>query len=326
MSPNRARIERQGRLGSSLWRALLPVGLMLLVISSLDLPVVRAEPIEVADRTDPAPPGDASPADCRSLSQRARERPLIDAHLHYTGVDAAELPPAAIISRFDANRIEAALVSGQPQWPVEALSRAAPARILPLLSVYRGPVDKERWMHDPDLPARVEEALDRGIYRGIGELHLFAGDRDSSVLAALVELAEARDLVLQVHGDAEVIEAIFARAPRVRLIWAHLGTDPRPQVVGEMLSRYRRLFVDTSVRDERFVDAEGCLWPQWRRFFVAHQDRVLVGVDTYWTPRWRGFDAVVSRLRRWLDQLPPEVADRLAYQNAAELFGIEPPG
>ncbi len=287
--------------------------------------IAAAEVVDVADEAGRARSSAGAAEACDALSQRARERPLIDAHLHYTGVDAAELPPAAIIARFDANRIEAAVVSGQPQWPVEALARAAPARILPFLSVYRGPADKERWMYDPDLPARAEEALDRGIYRGIGELHLFATDRESPVLAALVELAEARDLVLQVHGDAEVIETIFARAPRVRVIWAHLGTDPRPQVVGEMLSRYPRLFVDTSVRDERFVDAEGCLWPQWRRFFIAHQDRVLVGVDTYWTPRWRGFDEVVLRLRRWLDQLPPEVADRLAYRNAAELFGIASP-
>lgn len=268
-------------------------------------------------------PGEAAPDKCASLSQRALERPLVDAHLHYTGVDAAELPPEAVIGLFDRHRIHAAVVSGQPRWPVEALERAAPARILPFLSVYRGPVDKARWMHDPTLPARVEEALSTGIYRGIGELHLFAADRASPVLSALVEMAEARDLMLQVHGDAAVIEAIFEQAPEVRVLWAHLGTDPRPQVVAALLSRFPRLFVDTSVRDERFVDAEGCLWPQWRGFFVAHQERVLVGVDTYWTPRWHGFDEVVSRLRSWLDQLPPAVADRLAYQNAVELFGLE---
>lgn len=253
----------------------------------------------------------------------AATRPLIDAHLHYTGVDAAALPPEQIIALFDGNGIDAALVSGQPPWAVEALYRAAPDRILPFLSPYRGQADKARWMHDPGLPARVSKALESGIYRGIGEIHIFADDRESPVLAALVALAAERDLMLQVHGDAAVIETIFAQAPNVTVLWAHLGTDPRPQVLAPLLARYPRLFVDTSVRDERFVDSDGKLWRQWRRFFIAHQAQVLVGVDTFWTPRWNRFSEVAAGIRGWLDQLPPQVADRLAYENAARLFGLD---
>jgi predicted TIM-barrel fold metal-dependent hydrolase len=178
-------------------------------------------------------------------------------------------------------------------------------------------------MHDRKLPARVAEALRSGIYRGIGELHIFAEDRESPVLAALVALAAEQDLILQVHGDVEVIEAIFAQEPDVTVLWAHLGTDPRPQALAPLLARYSRLFVDTSVRDERFVDNEGNLWRQWRRFFIAYQDQVLVGVDTFWTPRWRGYSDVLARIRGWIDQLPPDVADRLAYGNAARLFDLD---
>lgn len=252
----------------------------------------------------------------------ATTQPMIDTHLHYTAVDAAQLPPEQVIALFDRNLIEAAVVSGQPQWTVEALYRAAPDRILPFLSVYRGQTDKADWMHDPDLPARVAETLRSGIYRGLGELHLFAKDRESPVLAALVAIAAEQDLVLQIHGDAAVIEAIFAQAPELTVLWAHLGTDPRPQVLAPLLARYPQLLVDTSVRDERFVDNEGRLWPQWRRFFIAHQEQVLVGIDTYWAPRWQRFSEVAARIRGWLDQLPPEVAARLAYGNAARLFGL----
>jgi hypothetical protein len=38
----------------------------------------------------------------------AETGPMIDAHLHYTGVDAAELPPEQVLALFDRNRIEAA--------------------------------------------------------------------------------------------------------------------------------------------------------------------------------------------------------------------------
>jgi hypothetical protein len=250
-------------------------------------------------------------------------RVIVDAHLNYTGVDAAALPPSEIIDILDRNGIQAAVVSGMPAWPVERLYEAAPTRILPFLGVYRGADDKRHWMHDPALPRWVETQLDTGIYRGIGELHLFAPDRHSPVLAALVDLARDRGLVLQVHGDTEVIDAIFARAPSVTVLWAHLGTDPRPTELAPVLARHPRLYVDTSVRDERFVDEQGRLLPHWYRFFVEHADRVLVGVDTYWTRRWRQFDAEVAQIRAWLDQLPPDVADRIAHGNARRLFELQ---
>jgi len=250
-------------------------------------------------------------------------RTLVDAHLHYTGTDAAELDAAEIVALFDRNRVEAAVVTGTPAWPVERLHAAAPERVLPFLGVYRRPEDKRNWMHDASLPARVEAALDRApIYRGIGELHIFAPDRDSPVLAALVDIAARRDLALLVHGDAEVIDAIFARDPDATVLWAHLGTDPRPEALRPVLARHSRLHVDTSVRDERFVDADGRLLPGWRRFFIDHDKRVLVGVDTYWTRRWHEYGTEAAQIRAWLDQLPPDVADRIAHGNARRLFGL----
>jgi predicted TIM-barrel fold metal-dependent hydrolase len=255
-------------------------------------------------------------------SERATELPLIDTHLHYSLIDAAQLPPAEVIALFDQERVQAAVVSGRADAAVEALHRAAPERILPFLSVYETPAAKRDWMHDAELPGRVEQWLASGIYRGIGELHLFAGDRDSRVLAELVDLAQAQDLMLQVHGDAAVVDAVFARAPELTVLWAHLGTDPRPEAVGPMLARYPRLYADTSVRDERFVDTDGCLRSEWRDFFIAYADQVLVGVDTHWPPRWNRFDEVTAEIRGWLGQLPPPVAEQLAYRNAGQLFGL----
>jgi predicted TIM-barrel fold metal-dependent hydrolase len=135
-------------------------------------------------------------------------------------------------------------------------------------------------------------------------------------------MASRRGLILLIHGDAEVIDAVFERAPDSTVLWAHLGTDPRPAALRPVLARHPRLYVDTSVRDERFVDDAGRLRPAWRRFFIDHADRVVVGVDTYWTRRWREFDDVAARIRAWLDQLPPPIADRIAHGNARRLFGL----
>jgi hypothetical protein len=249
--------------------------------------------------------------------------PIFDAHLHYTGVDAAALPPAVILAILDRNAITRAVVSGLPNRAVERLHAAAPQRIIPFLNVYRGPDPKRDWMHDAELPARARALLDAagGLYRGIGELHIFAADAESPVLMALADLAAERGLLLQLHGDAAVIDAVFARQPGLTVLWAHLGTRPHPDALAPVLARHPRLYVDTSVRDGRFVDDAGRLKPVWRAFFIAHAERVLVGVDTYWTKRWQGFDAVAAEMRGWLRQLPPAVAAKLARENAAALFG-----
>lgn len=251
------------------------------------------------------------------------ERTLIDGHLHYSAIDAAALPPQDIVRIFDEYNVSAAVVSGTPTAFVERLHAHAPERIIAFLGVYRTPADKSAWTRDETLPARIERQLENGIYRGIGEIHLFAEHKKSPVLRALVGIAAQRGLVMQVHGDPAVVAEILSFEPAVTVIWAHLGTDPRPAVLRAMLSRFpNRLYVDTSVRDERFTDPQGRLHPHWRRFFIEHADRVVVGVDTYWTRRWKEYGTEAAEIRAWLAQLPADVAERLASGNLRRLFKL----
>jgi hypothetical protein len=248
--------------------------------------------------------------------------PLFDAHLHYSVEDEQRLGADGVLEILDRNNISQAVISGRPQGQLRRLYQHAPGRILPLLSVYGEGVDKSSWMHDTVLPDRIGRQLGESFYRGIGEIHIFARDRHSPVLKRIVELAAERELVLQVHGDAEVIDTIFEIAPRITLLWAHLGTRPEPGLLRDCLSRHpERLYLDTSVRDQR-IAPEGHLLPQWRTLFVEHADRILIGVDTHWSKRWDRFDHVVAEIRNWLSQLPTDVQRKLAYENAERLFGL----
>jgi hypothetical protein len=47
----------------------------------------------------------------------------------------------------------------------------------------------------------------------------------------------------------------------------------------------------------------------------------MIGTDTYVTPRWGTYAAIVDEHRRWLAQLPRDVAEAIAYRNAVRLFG-----
>jgi predicted TIM-barrel fold metal-dependent hydrolase len=249
--------------------------------------------------------------------------PMIDAHAHYAQPDADALSPNAILATLDAAGVRRMAVTGAPPELAQTLYRHAPDRVLPVLSVYTEDAHKSNWVHDAALPARVAAALENGRWAALGELHLFAADARAPVFEALVKCAAAHDLVLLLHGDAEIVSRAFEIAPNLRVLWAHLGTDPHPEALEPMLTRHPKLWIDTSVRDER-IAPDGRLLPEWRALFERHPDRFVVAVDSFSTNRWRRYGEVVEAIRAWTAGLPPALRDRLLHDNAARLFEAFP--
>lgn len=245
--------------------------------------------------------------------------PMIDAHAHYSAPDAAAFTPAEILARLDAAGVSRLVTTSSPPRLTQSLYRHAPQRIIPLLGVYEADLHKGHWVHDATLPARVAAQLDADIWAGIGELHLFAADARAPVFAQLVKLAQARSLVLMLHGDAAVVERAFELAPDVRVLWAHLGTEPDPALLDAMLGRFPNLWIDTSVRDAR-IAPDGTLLPAWRALFERHPERFLVAVDTFSVNRWRHYGEAVATIRRWVAPLPEPLKSNLLHDNAARLF------
>jgi hypothetical protein len=246
--------------------------------------------------------------------------PMIDAHAHYSAADAALMSPDALLARLDAAGVRTLVTTSAPPRLAQRLYQHAPDRIIPLLGVYESDLHKGHWLHDAGLPARVAAQLNEGVWAGIGELHLFARDARHPVFEQLVRLADARKMVLMIHGDAEVVTQAFAIAPDVRVLWAHLGTEPRPELLAAMLQRHpATLWIDTSVRDERIAPG-GTLLPEWRALFERHPERFVVAVDTFSIHRWQHYETVVAGIRRWVDALPQPLKDNLLHGNAARLF------
>jgi len=244
---------------------------------------------------------------------------VFDAHLHYTARDAARFSPTGIIHILDDAGISHAAITSQPPALVERLVAVAPQRIAPLLGVYREPADKQRWMHDSTLPTRLAAQLENGHWHGIGELHLFAADRDSDVFRQVVRLAKEYKLPLLLHADPAVIDTVYTLAPGLTVVWAHAGTFPYPDLVADYLGRYPALHIDLSVRDERLSDDDG-LRDDWYELMVNFPERVLVGVDTFSTARWESYPRHAARIRQWLQTLPAGVAERIATRNAERLY------
>jgi predicted TIM-barrel fold metal-dependent hydrolase len=245
--------------------------------------------------------------------------PLFDTHLHYNAADAQVFSPQAIIDKLDKNDIRYAVVTGIPSSQTRMLYRHAPERIVPFLSVARSQRDKISWVNNPALLKILESELDRGGWQGIGELHIFAGNRHSDVFRRIIEIAAKRQLPVLIHGDPAVIDAVYDITPDIQIIWAHAGTFPYPDLVSDYLQRYPLLSIDLSMRDQR-IAADGELNDAWYELFLSHPDRFMVGVDSYSLSRWQDYDAAVSTIRNWLALLPDDVATQIAYGNAVKLF------
>ncbi len=246
--------------------------------------------------------------------------PIIDAHLHYSQSAWSSYPPAAVFALLDQAGVTRAVASSTPDDGTVALHQAAPARIIPFLRPYRGGVGSGNWTQDPTLPAYLEERLKRGIYRGIGEFHLWGGEAQAPNVRHVVALAVQRGLFVEVHSGAAPVRALFAIDPKLKVLWAHAGMSEPPAVVGPLLEQQAQLWCEVSFRAGDIAPG-GKLDPEWRALFLRHPDRFLIGSDTYVTERLGGYVELIGEHRRWLAQLPREAAEAIAYKNAARLLG-----
>jgi hypothetical protein len=247
--------------------------------------------------------------------------PIVDAHVHYSQNDWGPYPPAKVFELFDRAGVPRVLASSTPDDGTVRLYKLDPGRVVPILRPYRAGVGSGNWFNDPALAEYLEGRLKSGIYRGIGEFHLFdAANAGTPQVRRVAELAVERDIHLHVHSGAEPIRRLFALEPRLKILWAHAGMIEPPQVVGPMLDQFKQLWTEVSFRAAAIAPG-GRLDPAWRDLFLKHPDRFLVGTDTYVTARWGSYLDLIEEHRAWLAQLPRDVAEKIAYRNAVALFG-----
>jgi hypothetical protein len=246
--------------------------------------------------------------------------PIFDAHIHYSQTAWQRFPPKAVLEVWNQAGIERAIVSSTPDDGTVLLYEAAPQRVVAFLRPYRGQWGPSNWYQDPNLLDYLRERLAKGVHKGIGEFHLFdANAADTRAVKDVVKLAVERDLWLLVHSGAEAAGRLASIDPRAKVIWAHLGMSESAPVVDGLLARFPTMWTETSFRDGDING--GSIDPAWKGLFLKYRDRIMVGTDTYVTERWEDCTRLSDEHRRWLSQLPPDVAERLAWRNAARLFG-----
>ncbi|MEO8753900.1 MAG: amidohydrolase family protein [Casimicrobiaceae bacterium] len=247
----------------------------------------------------------------------AAERPIFDAHVHYSHDAWENLPPKEAIAILRKAGLKRAVVSSSGDEGTQRLVAEAPDLVIPSLRPYRTRGDISTWARDDTVAAFLEERLARQKYAAIGEFHLYGADADLPVPRRMIALAKQNKLILHAHSDADAIERIYRQDPDARILWAHSGFE-RPDAVRDMLRKHKNLWCDLAFRSEQ--GAGGRVPPEWRAVFTEFPDRFTVGTDTFTPERWHYIVEHANWSRAWLATLPPALAERIAWRNGLALF------
>jgi hypothetical protein len=252
---------------------------------------------------------------------RAAELPIFDAHIHYSQDAVQTIPPREAVGLLRKAGLRRAMVSSSSDDGTQLLFNEAPDLIVPSLRPYRTRSEIGTWVRDPTIITHLESRLARYRYAAIGEFHVYGADADLPVMRRVVELARDNGLLLHLHGDAEAVERVFRQDPKARILWAH-GGFAAPADVKTLLGRYSALWADLAFRSD--PASGGKVNPAWRDAFDAFPERFMLGTDTFAPERWWYVTEHAAWARAWLAELPPELAERIAYRNAEAMLATGP--
>ena len=167
-----------------------------------------------------------------------------------------------------------------------------------------------------------QEAADRGV--PINFHYDYDGD---------VDIDSVDDMPAHIH----IMDATLPLYESVVFIWAHSG-DTQPAVLDILMAAHPNLYIDISSRnplesfdrpfpieDQRLDEDDGTLKQSWNDLFETYPDRVLWGSDIGPAGRLEQYEEILAYYRAILDQLSPEIAAKIGYQNAMTVYGVSSP-
>ena len=269
------------------------------------------------------------------------EGPLFDAHLHYNeeawNGRSGPHPPQDVLARFQRNGVKAIVANSRPNEGTHLLARlpetrAAGVTVVPFVRLYRNREDYTNWFRDETIHAMVQAELARGTgagpFRGIGEFHLYdSANANGPVARKLMQLAEERELVVLAHVDDAAIDLLMGHTRssgrKLRMVWAHTGIGGAPVArVEQLMAKFPLLVGELSYRPGLTCEG-GKLCAEWRQLVLKYPGRFVIGSDTWINGRWQQYDDLMQGYRRWLGDLPADVARKVAWANAASLFDVK---
>jgi predicted TIM-barrel fold metal-dependent hydrolase len=258
--------------------------------------------------------------------------PIIDAHSHVPNDTAIDAYVEAM-KRHNIAKVVLLGVGGAQKNDIAWIAVAArkyPTRVIPGLPL-ANPTS-------PSAATDLEATLGKGA-RVVGEVHIRQLsrkiDRDPSdgPFARVLEVIAKKGVPIVIHDElddrsAAALETALGLNRKATIILAHAGSAP-PSRIEALLTKNGNLLIDLSgmhfQRTPALATETGPLDGQWKTLIEKMPDRFLMGIDV-WAPRLfeaKMLDRLMSWTRRILGELKPDVAERVAYRNAAKLFHAE---
>lgn len=278
---------------------------------------------------------------CTHLGKQHKE-PFADMHLHFNWDQEELLSAKEAVAILDKHNVVLAAVSSVPSSYALKLAKAGGEDwIIPFFSPYYHAGNRLDWFYDKQVLVETRKGLASGQYFGIGEVHLMAGvgpRRDNPVFQGLLKLADEFQVPFLIHTDAssyEYLVPICQSYPGVRFLWAHAGGIIDAAGLGKLMQHCNNVWFDLAARDPWhyafLTDEHGKLLPGWLELIKTYPERFITGTDPVWNAHqiykwyeadegWSHYEKFISYHRKWLKQLPPDIAAAIRLHNAQRFY------
>lgn len=267
-----------------------------------------------------------------------------DIHLHFNWDQKEVISADEIVEKLKAENVTLAVVSSVPSHLAKELHDAGGDWLIPLFSPYITPLSRNTWYKDKNVLVQAEQGLAQRQYFGIGELHLWDGvkpGKGNEILLGLLDLAEQYAVPFLIHteaSDSSFLLPICQSRPNIRFLWAHAGGNLKANSVRRLMQQCGNVWVELSARDpwryNTLSDNDLKLLPPWRELLLEFPERFMTGTDPVWSVRknhrwdeadegWDHYKELLNYHRQWLNQLPPDIAEKIRIRNAKKFFAIK---
>ena len=126
-------------------------------------------------------------------------------------------------------------------------------------------------------------------------------------------------------------ERLLAYNRGARIVWAHAGWGLTGHLTVALIQRlleghsnlYMQIRISKTCSSRiRPLDEKGQIRPEWVNLLRSFPDRFIIGSDAKYGGSVRSIRLSLEGPRRFLDQLPPDLARRVGYENARRVYGL----
>jgi hypothetical protein len=169
------------------------------------------------------------------------------------------------------------------------------------------------------------------------DLHLTPIIRDRETPKSFLRQSPLNPRTLK--ENVKAFERLLAHNPRAKIVWAHIGTalveDKDVNLVRRLMERHPNLILQFGVIEGKVSEnrtlKNGKVRSSWLKVMQDYPDRIVLGGDQFFShpdshSAARTFsrvaDDVRKDFRKLLDSLPPDLARKIGFENAIQIYRL----